>query len=178
MAAVDSQILSEFLGESKSLIQESYDILEEIEGQPKLSLRLLEYANRVDRVMGAARSLATMVGKDHALHLIGDCTGLCKAVGTRGAALSSANEGVFDVTVSFLLDANDVVDNLLSRIQEPASVLRNEMQNTFVERLRWLSDLYRNLPEPSAKGSSPGASKGDPSMDQAEIDALLKKLGI
>lgn len=169
MARVDHEILSEFIGESKSLIEEGGEILDSIEGDQKQYLRLLEYANRVDRIMGAARSLATMVGPDHPLHLVGDATGLCKAVATRGASLSGRNPQVFDVTVAFLLDVNEFVGTLLLRLNEPLSSLKSQMQETFLERLRWLSDLYRQAPE-EKKGTGP--------MDQAEIDALLKKLGV
>lgn len=171
MSRVDQEILSEFLAESKSLVREAGGILESIEGQPKMYLRLLEYANRVDRIMGAARSLATLAGPDHALHLLGDYTGLCKAVGTRGAQLASKNEQIFDVTVSFLLDANDLIAELLPRLEEPADVLKEETQGTFADRLRWLSDLYRGAPEEKKTGAAG-------SMGQAEIDELLKKLGI
>ncbi|MBX3040516.1 MAG: hypothetical protein KF789_07420 [Bdellovibrionaceae bacterium] len=171
MSRVDQEILSEFLAESKSLVSEAGGILEAIEGEPKLSLRLLEYANRVDRIMGAARSLATLAGPDHALHLLGDYTGLCKAVGTRGAQLASKNEQIFDVTVSFLLDANDFISELLPRLDEPASVLKKEMQGTFVDRLRWLADLYRAAPEEKKAGPAGG-------LGQGEIDELLKRLGI
>lgn len=191
MSHVDPQILSQFIAESKSLVIEALGILEEVEADPRKLSRLLDYANRVDRIMGAAKSLATMVSEDHALHILGNYTGVCKAVGTRGAQIVVQKPQFFDVTISFLLDATDLIGDLMERIHEPASKLREEISDTFVDRLRWLSDLYRedSLVTTESRSRSSVASSvvvgskstdliKEADLDQTEIDDLLKKLGV
>lgn len=163
MAGADQEILIEFARESQGLVQECVEILEAIEDDHAQLPRLENYANRIDRVMGAARSIAMLETDNHALHVIGDSAALCKALGYRCLASSPSAE-LIDTTVAFLMDATELVGDLLERLDEEGGELRAEMKETFVERLRWISDLYAKFPAPASAGE--------------QIEALLKKLGM
>lgn len=167
MAEIDPEILNDFLDESRTLIGECISILERIEDDPNQAVFLANYANRIDRIMGAAQSIAPDEG--HGLRIVGDCAGLCKALGYRAAQLAHHKQ-YFQLVVAFLEDATEMVEELLDRVNEPGDQLRDNLRSTLMERLRWITDLGRKLPESKA------AEKD--SMAQKEIDALMKKLGL
>lgn len=167
MSGIDQEILEEFVRESRKLVDECEEILEDVEGDHGRLRRLEEYSNRIDRIMGAAQSLGVLAPPGHALHVIGDCSALCKALGYRCLMVSPTPQ-LIEVTVAFLLDATELVGELMDRLDESADELRDEVRGTLVERLRWISDLYRKMP----------AGAGGERMDQKDIDALIKKLGM
>lgn len=169
MGKIDADILNEFLTEAKRLVAECQTLLEDVDGKPGEALRLEEFANKIDRVMGAAKSLGLLVDGDHPLHMVGDTTAICKALGYRGAKVGNQPQ-LYGVTVSFLLDAVETVDEILDRMEDPAADLRADLKNTLLERLKWISDIYRKIPEAQA-------SSGE-KLVQNEIDELMKKLGM
>lgn len=165
MAGVDQEILIEFVSESRVLVNECSGILEAIEEDPSQYVRLEEYSNRIDRIMGAAQSIAMMAPGDHALPVIGDCAAMCKALGYR-CMMSAPSTEMIETTVAFLLDATELVGGMLDRLDEGADGLRAEVKETLVERLRWISDLYAKMPAAAARNG------------HQEIEVLLKKLGM
>lgn len=168
MSEIDQELLTEFARESGQLVAECAQALEDVEADHGNLMRLEDYSNRIDRIMGAARSLGMLAPPGHALHVIGDCTALCKALGYR-CLTSSPSAQMIEVTVAFLLDATELVEELLGRLDESGEELRDEVRGTLVERLRWVADLYREMPSAPAVGDK---------MDQGDIDALMKKLGM
>lgn len=169
MTKIDNDILNEFLTEAKRLVAECQTLLEDLEGKPEAAPRLEEFANKIDRVMGAAKSLGLLATADHPLHMVGDATAVCKALGYRGAKVAHQPK-LFEVTVSFLLDAVETVDELLDRLDEPPENLRADLKNTLLGRLQWISDIYRQIPEA-------GAASGE-KLVQNEIDELMRKLSM
>lgn len=169
MSEIDKEILNDFLKESKKLIDPMIELLESIEGDFSKRNQLEDFGNQVDRIMGGAKSLALLVSENHSLHLVSDYTALCKAVGYKASQIQD-NPQFYDVCVAFLLDATETLNDLLTRLDEPADVLKKEISNTFLERLRWISNQFTE----SFRGTV-GTSNG---MDQFAIDDLMKKLGL
>lgn len=172
MSMIDETILNDFLKESKGLVKEGLGILEEIEGTPAQYPRLFEYANRIDRIMGAAKNIALMAGPGHALNVVGDASALCKAVGEMGSRVGGQPQ-LYSVTVSFLLDVTELIDEWLDRLDEDAADLRRDLKGAFVERLRWISDLYKKMPNSGQKDA-----RASEKLNQDAIDEIMKKLGM
>lgn len=170
MSQLDQQILDEFLTEAQGLIDNMLETLEGIEGDFSQIQKLQDYANQVDRIMGGAKSLALMVDKTHALHLISDYTALCKAVGYKASQIKN-NPQFYDICVALLLDASETLNLLLKRLDQPADQLKKQFSNTFLERLHWVSDRF-------SADVSATVSSSHKSMDQDSIDELMKKLGL
>lgn len=170
--SIDKEIVEDFVGESKTLIEELIDLLESIEGDFSQVTKLADYGNNVDRIMGGAKSLAMMVPADHPLHMISDYAALCKAVGYKASQITD-NEQFFDICVALLLDATETLESLIDNIFEEGKTLREKIPQAFIERLRWVSNQFSE-----EYSISVGTGTTDKKLKQSEIDDLLKKLGL
>lgn len=167
--SIDSEILNEFVLESKSLIDESLEILSEIESDPKQTKRLENYGNNVDRIMGGAKNLALMVDAKHPLHFISDYCALCKAVGYKASQIKN-NPQFYFVCVALLLDATETLQEMIEHLNKlDHHSFKNYLSETFLERLKWVSEQF---------GKEYRETVGEKSLDQNDIDNLLKKLGL
>jgi chemotaxis protein histidine kinase CheA len=136
MSNIDPEIVKDFVDESKVLIQDLLNLLESIEGDFSQVEQLEEYGQKVDRIMGGAKSLAQMVPADHALHTIADYTALCKAVGYKASRIKN-NPQFFDICVGLLLDATETLKDWMSKLQAGSTIdLKSLLSTTFLERHR------------------------------------------
>jgi hypothetical protein len=172
MSNIDKDIIVDFVDESKVIVDDLLKILEDVEGNFSQVKRLEEYGQRVDRIMGGAKSLALLAGPQHGLHVIGDYADLCKAVGYKASQIRD-NAQLFDICVALLFDATEALSDGIENLadDETSSALRGSLSATFLERLRWVSNQF---------GADVRASVGAGSekMDQSDIDSLLRKLGV
>ena len=166
--SLDIEILNEFVQESKSLIDESLEILSEIESDPNQVKKLESFGNNVDRIMGGAKNLALLVDKTHPLHFISDYCALCKAVGYKASQIKN-NPQFYFVCVALLLDATETLQAMINNLKFTEASAKNFLTETFLERLRWVSDQF---------GKDFRETVGEKSLGQNDIDELLKKLGI
>ncbi|MFN3454421.1 MAG: hypothetical protein ACK41T_05620 [Pseudobdellovibrio sp.] len=170
--SIDKEILNDFYEESKGLIEELVDLLESMEGDFSQIERLCEYGNKIDRIMGTARSIALMAPPDHGLNLISDYTSLCKVVAYKAAEVKS-NPKLYEVTVALLLDATEALEVLIPKLELPMDELKKCISPNFIERVRWVSGQFIKQTEAPQIASTTGSNP----MGQADIDDLMKKLG-
>lgn len=159
--SLDADILNDFYEESNTLIEEMTQLLEDMEGDFSQKENLKVFANKVDRIMGAAASIAMMTDQDNGLNLVTDYTSLCKVVAYKAADITD-NVKLYDVTVALLLDGIEALNVLIQKVSLPAADLKKLISPNFIERLRWISDQF---------------SKQSTLKSQSEIDDLMKKLG-
>jgi len=171
--SLDTEILKDFIHESKNLIQESCVILGEVEENIRQASKLDEYGNLVDRIMGGAKNIALMLPPAHALHLVSSYAELCKAVGYKTSQITN-NEQFFNVCVALLQDATETLDRLLDNLDKHPDDLRKTLPEAFIERLRWISNKFND----DYRASVNTKKASQKSMDQNEIDALIKKMGL
>lgn len=169
--SLDREIVEDFVSESKSLIEELVEMLESIEGDSLQKDRLVDYGNGVDRIMGGAQSIALLAPKNHALHMISDYSALCKAVGYKASQINN-NPQFYDICVALLLDATEMLSELIANIDKTVDVLKKNLPQAFIERLRWVSQQF------SEGYSASVSAQGEINLDQGSIDDLLKKLGL
>lgn len=176
MSDIDAEILKDFQEESKSLIKTMLDILENIEGDFTQVKQLEEYGQTVDRIMGGAKSLAISINnQDHFVHKVGDYSALCKAVGYKASQIKG-NPQFYDICVALLLDATELLKDMIdSMIEERPKEVKKIISQTFLDRLRWVSNQFSAEVRASVEIKSDQAPKR---MNQSEIDDLLKKLGL
>lgn len=175
MSALDKEILKEFVMESKTLIQGLVAKLEEIEGEPSLASALADYGNLVDRIMGGAKSLGLLAEKDHAIHIVSDYTAICKAVSYKGSQIKD-NDEFFNVVHAFLLDATEILEVLIQKIESPVSEIKKTIPSNFIERLKWLSHQFDD--SYSASVDTKSSNNEESKLSQNEIDELMRKLGM
>lgn len=171
--SIDNDLLNDFIKESKSLVAEALEILNEVEGHPEQAQRLADYGNYVDRIMGAARSLALLVPKDHAIHMVSNYAAVCKAVGYKSSQIQN-NEAFYSACVGLLLDATETLETLLDGLDSTAEDLKKTIPGTFIDRLQWVSKRFSR----DFRSSVAAVVDGTGAMSQDDIDGLLKKLGV
>lgn len=167
MADIDPELLEGFLHEARMISKELLEILESLDGAPEKVTDLANFGNQVDRIMGGAKSLAIMVPPTNSLHMIADYAELCKIVSYKGSQIRN-NEQFFNIVIALLLDATETLYLLLERVDQPISMLRQSISNTFIERLKWVSHQF---------GEDFAQTVQSQKLDQAEIDKLMSKLG-
>lgn len=167
--SLDPKVLEEFTVESKKIIINLMAILKQIQGQASLAVKLEDFGNQVDRIMGAAQSLALAMADDHALDLISDYSSICKSVAYKGAQMKD-NPAFYDLCVAFLLDATKALEILIQGIHLPFETLKKSVDSTMIERFRWV--FKQASDDPNAKG---GLEDGK--MSQTDVDDLIKKIG-
>ncbi len=170
---LDDSILKEFVQESKSLIKESLDILEEVESDLSKVKKLEVYGNSVDRIMGGAKNLALMAEANHPIHFIGDYCALCKAVGYKSSQIVS-NPDFLMICIALLLDATETLDEMVDKLVSDTKQEATTLSKTFLDRLQWVSNQFSK----DIRETVGAKASGEKSFGQSEIDELLKKLGI
>lgn len=175
--AIDNEILKDFKSESKGLIEEMLELLEEADGEPRAFKNLDRYGQTVDRIMGGAKSLIVQCPEDfpasHALHRVGDYAAICKSVGYKTSQVSE-NHQLFNVCVAFLLDATEVLKKMVDDLKaEESGDLEKMLTKTFLERLRWINSQFSSDIRATVGASESAAPSR---LKQTEIDELLEKL--
>lgn len=169
------EILVEFKDESKKLVDEMNEILEEVDGQFSHKFLLENYGQLVDRIMGGAKNILTL-GLDSGPNVekIGKYAELCKLVGYKTSQVD--NEQLFTVAVAFLLDATEMLDSMITEFGTANQVdVKSLLNKTFLDRLSWVASKFDEKLRASVavtKDSGPGKKSQD------QIDSLLKQLGI
>ena len=167
---IDNEIVKEFVSESKNLIKQLLEMLENIEGDFSRVAQLAKYGNLADRIMGGAKSLALTAPEYHALNVISDYASLCKAVGYKASQITK-NQQLFDICVALLLDGTETLNLLVDKLELSAVEIKKIIPTAFIERLRWVSGQFS-----ADYSESVGPQKA--AMSQSEIDKLMTKLGL
>ena len=136
-------LLSEFQSESKSLIGQLIELLEEIESDYSQHKRLENYGQIVDRIMGAAKSLEILaIGPKAKLDLIGNYSEIGKTVAYKASQVHD-NPNLFTLVVAFLMDATEMLKGLIDSLADTAPMdIKSVTSKTFLDRLYWLSQQF------------------------------------
>ena len=158
-----------------TLVNELSEIVEQLEdvqaGDEFPSALLSDFSQKVDRIMGAAKTIG-MMDPDHAgLKRIGAIAEVCKRLGYRASEAKKAQ--LIPLFAGFWADTLEVMQDLLEILDDDAASKAKAQGFGAVlqKRLEWLGS---KLDAPQAAGGAPAAGA---SSVQSEIDALLKELG-
>jgi hypothetical protein len=165
------EILDEFRNESKGFVEEMLEILEDVESEPNQLSRLEAYGLLADRIMGTAKSLTVHGIGTGQLERIASYGELCKLVSYKCSQLTEKPQ-LAGVTVALLLDATEMLDQMLDSLSDENAPNINRLLNeTFLDRLRWVSQQF----DANLRGT---VAVGGAKLAQDQIDALLKKIGV
>lgn len=168
------EIVVEFKEESKKLVDEMMEILEEVDGQYIHRFMLENYGQLVDRIMGGAKNLALVAEKPDHIAKIGKYAELCKLVGYKSSQVQE--EQLFTISVALLLDATEMLKDMLVHLETEKEVnIQGLLNNTFLNRLSWVATKFDE-----SLRASVAVNKGvvTTKKSQDQIDVLLKQLGI
>jgi chemotaxis protein histidine kinase CheA len=155
------EIVTEFCNESNDLLNQMEALLSEFENNLDLTKNLESFGQLIDRMMGAAKSLS--------LETFATLCELGKTIGYKASQI--IDKGLLTVVCGILFDNVEILKKMIHAINtQNQDLMKNINLETFVGRLRWLSDKFKNI-----QRSSVAIDKNN--MDQQSIDSLLKNLG-
>ncbi len=165
---LDKEILDGFKDEARGLLSELTQIIEQIEDHegefPKTLIE--EFANRTDRIMGAAKTFETMAPEMQIFVHIGKFAELCKATGYKAATLNQS--ALVPVFAAFWADTLEMMEELCEHVDQTDKV-EATLQGfgpVLQKRLTWLAEQIVKF----SKGSTAEAS--------INVDGILRRLGI
>jgi len=173
MSELDNEIISSFLEESYDIVDQLEVILETCESSFSHVRQLENFGQMVDRIMGAAKSIALQLqDKNPALDAIGEYAQICKNVGYKSSQIKT-NEKFYNVCVSFLLDALEVLREACDALKNKVPINLEKKKN-FLDRLKWIDGQfgseYRASVDPTAKVPD--------FLNQEQIQSLVDKLSV
>ena len=175
MSQPDVSILKDFQAESKTLVKKMAEILDQCEGNFAQVQSLADFGQTVDRIMGAARTLAVDPAVPNVrISRVADCAAICKSVGYKASKIVG-NETFYDICVALLQDATEVLEQLVDHLFDKNDIdMKTLFSQTLIDRLRWVSEQFGAEYSGTVDVHQGKATK----MNQADIDELLKKLGL
>ena len=168
--SLDKEILDEFRNESNTLLKELESVVEDLETPqkefPKAPLE--EFALKIDRIMGASKTLLETGTEHKGLSIMSQLSEICKFVGYK--AVEVQNPRLIPIFAAFWADTLEVMEDILQNLEDEDKIksLTEKFTPVLQKRLGWLKDKLTQAPE---------ASKSETSS-QGDIDALMADFGI
>ena len=158
---LDQDILKGFKEESTSLLKELLGIIEKIESTDQKSFPanlLTDFAQKIDRIMGAAKTICMEVPEHMGLQKIGKLAELCKIIGYQAA--ESKNTALLPIFTAFWADTIEVMESLLTAFEneQQTAEITQSFSGILQKRLEWLMTRVE--------------------QDSSHATELLKKLGL
>ncbi len=166
------EIVEDFKSESKALIADLMNILEDLEGDFTKVQGLEKYGQVVDRIMGGATTVSMAVDDPVEIDRIAKFAELCKKVGYRGSQIEK-NEDFFHIVVALLMDATETMESVVDCLGKERKSWNDFLSDTFLDRLKWVNSHFNENTRASVQ-----VGTGDDAMAQDDINDLLKSLGI
>lgn len=138
---LDMDILRSFEEESRQLLVELTDVLTRIEASKGDFPAALfdEFAQKIDRIMGSAKTIGVHVPNHEGLIAIGKMAELCKYVGYKAA--EKKDPRVVPICAAFWADTLENMTTLMNHLEDPPKSA--EVAKGFTEvlqsRLKWLA---------------------------------------
>ena len=155
-------VVLDFCKESTDIFNGLEQLLEDYEENPSADL-LEEFGQRIDRVMGAAKSIEA--------HRMGVFCELGKTISYK--ASQADDQKLLDIVVAILFDTLDILSKVNSKIRrDQDELVENLNLDAFGTRLHWIADKFKNIQRASIE------IEGINKQDQKSIDELLAELGL
>lgn len=138
---MDEEILSGFKQESQEILVELEKLIELMEANPQnpFEKELPEYSQKIDRIMGAAKTLSMEAPEHLGLKRIGAITALCKQLGYNAGLTKDPR--LLPFFAAFFADTLEVLQELVGVVEDEAKSKEISQQYSSVlqKRLEWLA---------------------------------------
>jgi len=154
---LDPEILRDFQRETQRILGELEDVVDSLEsgGTDFPEAGLKEFAQKVDRIMGAAKSLLVMDPGRKSLSRIAELAEICKTIGYQATALQRGS--LIPLFTAFWADTIETMAALTAKLEDPEAIVDTSVLR---KRLEWLA----------AKVAPPH------DVEKHKVSAFLKKL--
>ena len=127
---MDQEIVQEFCSESRVLLRELGVLLEELELAPENFKALESFGQKIDRIMGAAKSLE--------FHQMGLVSELCKTLSYKTA--QNKNSDLAIIVIAFFFEAVEIFNEMIANLEQNKSAeLEPRKINPTIARLEFIS---------------------------------------
>jgi len=168
---LDKDIVEGFRQESNALLAELIDVVDRIEmSKGEFPSKLLEeFSQKIDRIMGAAKTLVVSFGAHPGLERIGKLSELCKALGYQAA--SKKVTALLPLFAAFWAETIEVIQDLLAALEDSgrSEQIAKSFSAVLQKRLEWLAGKVAAAPAPADAAL-------DAKTAEAQIRELLKSL--
>ena len=152
--ALDLEILVDFQGESLDLLAELEALVENLEDHGVVfpADPLKEFSQKIDRIMGASKSLLMLEPTHQGLAFLSNVAEMCKTMGYQAAVLQRTNlipifAGFWAETVELMLLVLQNIDS-----EEKTKKIISERSPVLEKRLTWLAEkVAPNSPQEKEK---------------------------
>lgn len=140
---LDKEILEDFRTESTGLVNELGELVEELEdsaGNEFPTDQLKEFSQKIDRIMGAAKTLDSFAPGHPGIVFLARVSEMCKTMGYQAAALQRGN--LVPIFAGFWAETVEVMQEVLSSLEsEPNTKAIIEKRSALLQkRLAWLAE--------------------------------------
>lgn len=165
---IDLDILADFQKEAKQLLEELTEVVEQLEETQKEfpSTQLETFSQRIDRIMGAAKTLG-MLAPDHmGLKRIAAIAEICKKLGYKASEFRATP--LIPIFSAFWADTIEVMSDLVDSVgdEKKSEEIAKSFSSVVQNRLVWLSEKLQQ--------HAPAAKPGNEIKSQLDIDNLLE----
>jgi len=160
---LDKEVLDDFRAESSGLVNELEELvngLEESDGTTFPTEQLKEFSQKIDRIMGAAKTLLGFAPGHAGMSFLANVSEMCKTMGYQAAALQRAN--LVPIFAGFWAETVEVMQEVLQHLESEANTkaVIEKRSALLQKRLAWLADKVAP----------------DNEEEKQKVVALLKKL--
>ena len=138
---MDNNILVEFGIESKQIIAELEEIVEKMEEDTisKGNVHMVQFSQRIDRIMGASKTISMMLPLNRGLKEIGKITVLCKSMGYKMVQTDAPE--LVPLFCAFWADTLEALNEVIDHIEDSNKVEKivDEFIPVIRKRLEWLA---------------------------------------
>lgn len=129
-------ILEEFCNDANQIIAELELILEKLEDSPEQYILLESYGQKIDRIMGAAKSLG--------YEKIGSLSESSKIISYKVA--QTKNKEFIKIAVAILFDAVDAINEILQNlIEKKEEIIDTSRENAVFSRVKFIADKLTHI---------------------------------
>lgn len=141
---ITDELLLDFKKESQELLTNIEEIVDELSDNPEQKNKLEEFGQKIDRIMGAAKTFAEFSDLGEVVNKkiiqIGDYCELCKTASYKASQVNDIS--LVTVVVAFLSDGVEKLISFVETIDVIGAESSDLVNETFLNRLKWIQAKF------------------------------------
>jgi len=157
------EIIDGFCGETRTLLSELQECLEAYEEDPTQNIKLEEFGQKIDRIMGAAQTIGA--------EPIGKICQLGKMIGYK--ASQSTDVALNQIVCGVMFDCVDLLSELTTGMEKRDMNTMKTNIEAFLTRMKWLADKFKHIERSSRAIENEPTTKRKTVNTTAELEKLI-----
>jgi hypothetical protein len=143
MTPDQKSLLDDFTSESKDIISSLQNLIEGLESGVKNSSEFAHFAQRIDGIMGCAKTLGIdgLPGIEVPLAAVGNLSEGCKSVGYKASQIK--DPALSRLVASFFAEALELLDEAIDDLKNGTSEVDSELALTIRDRIYWIGNQMK-----------------------------------